>query len=278
VSERPGAQTPARIWRVADGQVRAGTDSLVTEEPLEVRLSAGGERRVLTVTMRTPGADFELAAGLLASEGLVRERADIRGIRYCVDRALGEQQRLNRVDVELAASTLPSWGGRTLVATSACGVCGKSSIEDVRAAGLRRVASELEVKAATLVRLPEALRAAQRLFDSTGGLHAAALFDAEGELVVVREDVGRHNAVDKVVGWALLNDALPLDRGIALVSGRAGFEIVQKLAAAGAPVICAVSAPSSLAVELARELGSTLVGFLRAERFNIYTHPERVRV
>jgi FdhD protein len=256
---------------------RARTDAVVTEEPLEVRLGASGRTVPVAVTMRTPGADFELAAGLLYTEGLVGAR-EVRAIRYCLDPGIDAAQRFNVVTVESSAP-LPEdldRHGRRVLATSACGLCGKATLDAValRAPSLPREGPVVEV--ATLLALPERLRACQRDFDATGGLHAAGLFGPDGRLHCLREDVGRHNAVDKVVGWALLARALPLFSSLLVVSGRAGYEIVAKAAAAGIPVVAAISAPSSLAVDLARELGMTLVGFLRGERMNVYAGEQRL--
>jgi FdhD protein len=253
-------------------------DVVATEEPLEVRLVAGGRSKTLALTMRTPGADFDLAAGWLAGEGVVSEADDIRRMTYCVDRELDEEQRYNIVNVELAARALPEL--RTLerhfFISSACGVCGKASLDALEVVCRRRPGSGPVVTPEVLYGLPRTLRAAQGVFDDTGGLHAAALFDAGGGLEVVREDVGRHNAVDKVVGWALRSRRLPLAGSILMVSGRASYEILQKAVMAGVGIVCAVSAPSTLALDVARAFEVTLVGFLRAERFNIYSSPERI--
>jgi FdhD protein len=257
----------ARVIRVRDGRVAEIPDDLVAEEPLEIRL--GGQS--VAVTMRTPGHDTELAAGFLVTEGIVRP-GDIAGVREC----RSDQGDGGVADVVLRAGATPSAGWqRNFYATSSCGVCGKASIEAVRVAA-GPVSDGPPVTAATLQALPDRLRAAQRVFDRTGGLHAAGLFGADGELAVLREDVGRHNAVDKVVGRAALDGRLPLADHILLVSGRASFEILQKALVAGIPVVAAVSAPSSLAVRLARESNMTLVGFLRAGGFNVYAGPERL--
>lgn len=227
--------------------------------------------------MRTPGNDFELASGFLYSEGVLRSRAHLAGMSFCVDPAVDAAQRYNIVNVTLSAEAAPELERleRHFTMTSACGVCGKSSIEalQTRAAPLD---DPLRVDSATIGALPEKMRAAQRVFASTGGLHAAALFDASGALLALREDVGRHNAVDKIVGWALIENRLPLRGCILMVSGRASYELVQKSAVAGIPVLCAVSAPSSLAVGLAEAFGLTLLGFVRAGRANVYTGRERI--
>jgi FdhD protein len=224
--------------------------------------------------MRTPGNDWELAAGFLFTEGLIRGVDEIESLRYCGTGAPGEQL-FNVVAVQLRRPLEPSTFQRNFFATSSCGVCGKAAIEQVEVL-CERVRPGPQVSAAALQRLPGTLRAAQEVFDETGGLHATGLFTPEGALVLAREDVGRHNAMDKLVGHELLAGNLPLHDRVALVSGRASFELVQKAAVAGIPVLCAVSAPSTLAVDAARRLDLTLVGFLRGERFNIYTHRERI--
>jgi FdhD protein len=254
------------------------SDRLATEEPLELRLVAGGRRRTLAITMRTPGADFDLAAGWLHGEGVVGASSDIARISYCVDRDLDEDQRFNVVNVELRADALPDLRGleRHFFTSSACGVCGKASLDTLRISCRRAPGPGPELAPDVLFGLPERLRRAQGLFDSTGGLHAAAAFERNGELIALKEDVGRHNAVDKLVGWALRGGRLPLDECVVMVSGRASFEILQKCVMASVPVVCAVSAPSSLAVDVARDFGVTLIGFLRDGRFNLYSGPERI--
>jgi FdhD protein len=270
--ERPSSSSRVRVLSVEAGERRRHSDRLATEEPMEIRVDEpGGEQRTLAITMRTPGHDFELAAGFLLTEGLIGPD-DLRGVRYCdVPR---EEQHYNVVTVAVGRP-LPDLAGRSFYTTSSCGVCGKASLDalDVQCAP---VAPGPEVAPAVLTALPEELRRVQRVFDRTGGLHAAALFDAGGKLLTSREDVGRHNAVDKVVGAALMAGELPLAGRILLVSGRASFEIVQKAAVAGIPIVCAVSAPSSLAVDAARRFGITLAGFLRGDRFNVYSHTERI--
>jgi len=272
---RPGSVTPVRLTAVefGDGRKRTG-DSLATEEPMEIRLDAPGmEQRQVAVTMRTPGNDFELAAGFLLTEGLVAATGDVRSVRYCsVPR---EEQQYNVVTVDLARPYDADLLQRNFYTTSSCGICGKASLDSI-SVRCAPVADGPSVSEAVVVELPERLRDAQRLFDRTGGLHAAGLFDTEGRLLELREDVGRHNAVDKLVGQALLAGTLPLSERVLMVSGRLSFEIVQKAAVAGIPVVCAVSAPSSLAVDAGRRFGMTLVGFLRGSRFNIYTGPERI--
>jgi FdhD protein len=260
--------------REQDGSERA--DRLATEEPMEIRAEGPGQEPVtIAVTMRTPGNDFELAVGFLYTEGLIGSRDDVISVVYC-DLPPAEQQ-FNVVTVRLARAFDPDSVKRNFYATSSCGVCGKASLEQIRLS-CSPIASELSVPASLISRLPDALRSGQRVFEQTGGLHASGLFDRNGELLSVREDVGRHNAVDKLVGQALLVGELPLSERVLMVSGRVSFEIVQKAAMAGIPLICAVSAPSSLAVESARELGMTVVGFVRGSGFNVYTRPERVQM
>lgn len=262
-----------------DDGVHRRADILAVEEPLEIRV--GGSP--LAVTMRTPGSDVELAAGFLVSEGVIGEGREFRSAMHCGGPGTGgAENTYNVLDVTLAPGVPPPAPdvARAFYTTSSCGVCGKASIDAVETVSRYDVALDgAVVDAAELVTYPVRLREKQDVFDKTGGLHAAALFDATtGELLVLREDVGRHNAVDKVVGWALLNDRLPLRGTVLQVSGRASFELVQKAAMAGIPVLAAVSAPSSLAAELAEKLGLTLVGFLRGRSMNVYSHPHRVRV
>lgn len=260
-------QTLISEW--VDGEIRTHEDWLAAEEPLEIRL---GERS-LAVTMRTPGSDEELAAGFLLTEGIIASREQIAAIqRPSRSQAPGcNILTLELQNCEFDAEKLQ----RNFYATSSCGICGKASIDAVRARGLSALEGGFFVDPEILCGLPERLRASQQVFGRTGGLHAAALFDVNGELQVLREDIGRHNAVDKVVGWALLRDRVPLSQSVLMVSGRGGFEIVQKALAAGIPVVASVSAPSSLAVQLAKELNLTLVGFLRERRFVVYAGQER---
>jgi FdhD protein len=230
--------------------------------------------------MRTPGADFELAAGFLFGEGILHARDEIARIAYCVDAEVPSDQQYNIVNVSLRTDALPDLATleRHFYTTSACGVCGKASLDALRVRGCPVASPGPEVSAEVVTSLPDKLRKAQGIFEMTGGLHGAALFDVHGDLVAVREDVGRHNAMDKLIGWALLDGRLPLANHIVMVSGRASFELLQKCAVAGIPIFCAVSAPSSLAVMVARDFGLTLVGFLRGERFNIYAGHERIRL
>jgi FdhD protein len=264
-----------RVVRLVDGVATARPDSLAAEEPLEIRVAG----RPLTVTMRTPGNDFDLARGFLVSEGVVATDSDIAAIRYCAGATTDNGNTYNVLDVLLADGVpLPDVSvERNFYTTSSCGLCGKASLEAVRTISRWRVDRDpVRLSAATIATLPDQLRAAQRVFDRTGGLHAAALFDATGELSCVREDVGRHNAVDKVIGWAFDQGRLPLAGATLMVSGRASFELVQKAVMAGIPALAAVSAPSSLAVDLAREMGLTLIGFLRGSSMNVYSGVERI--
>jgi FdhD protein len=274
---RPGASVKARVRAFDNGEVMRRSDAVATEEPLEIRLLQGAQTHTAAVTMRTPGNDFELAAGWLFAEGMVTDRSEVTKLAYCVDRGLGEEQQYNIVNVHLRADRPlePRSLERHFFTTSACGVCGKAGIEQLQTSA-KPVADGPQVDIDVIRSLPESLRAAQGVFERTGGLHAAGLFSTAGELVALREDVGRHNALDKLIGWALLDGRLPLVDHIVLVSGRASFELVQKCVVAGVPVMCAVSAPSSLAIEVAAEFNLTLVGFLRDHRFNLYSAPERL--
>jgi FdhD protein len=260
------------VLAIRDGVATRRPDALAGEEPMEIRVN--GE--AVSVTMRTPGSDFELALGFCLTEGIVDNPAEVRAIRYCVG---DEAQEYNVVDVRLADPTpVPASLRRNVYTTSSCGLCGSASIEAVRKTVPDVSGDGLRVPTAVLGELPDRLRAAQRVFDRTGGLHAAAVFTAGGSLVRLQEDVGRHNAVDKVIGWAATNGRLPLTGHVLMVSGRIAFEIAQKALVAGVPMVAAVSAPSSLAVELAESAGMTLVGFLRGSSMNVYTGPERVLV
>ncbi|WP_314612451.1 formate dehydrogenase accessory sulfurtransferase FdhD [Streptomyces stackebrandtii] len=265
-----------RVMRIRDGAVNTRPDTLVAEEPLEIRLNG----RPIAITMRTPGDDFALAAGFLVSEGVLAAASDVRNIVYCAGATDDGRNTYNVVDVQLAPDVaVPDISlERNVYTTSSCGLCGKASLDAVRTTARFPIADTPPVRIAPslLSVLPERLRAAQRVFDSTGGLHAAALFTEDGELLDVREDVGRHNAVDKLVGRALREGLLPLERAVLLVSGRASFELAQKAVMAGIPVLAAVSAPSSLAVDLAAETGLTLVGFLRGANMNVYAGEHRI--
>ncbi len=278
-----GRTARRRVLRItlADGGGPGGeaarADLLAAEEPLGIRVDG----TALTMTMRTPGDDLELAAGFLVSEAVIRSPADIAEIKLCDGTTCGHAGHDglgNIADVTLAEGVTAAPGARrNFLTTSACGVCGKASIQDICVLPHAALAGDqARFAPGMLAALPRRLRDAQRVFSRTGGLHAAGLFTAGGELIAVREDVGRHNAVDKVVGWALLSGRLPLAGCVLLVSGRASFELVQKAVLAGIPLLAAVSAPSSLAVELADEAGLTLVGFLRGPSMNVYTGPGRL--
>ncbi|MFI6938369.1 formate dehydrogenase accessory sulfurtransferase FdhD [Streptomyces sp. NPDC050418] len=270
-----------RVIRVRGGHVSARPDTLVAEEPLEIRLNG----KPLAITMRTPGDDFALAAGFLVSEGVLGAAEELQSIVYCAGATADGSNTYNVVDVKTAPGVvLPDITlERNVYTTSSCGLCGKASLDAVRTTARWPIddtqgdsAPPVLLDPELLARLPDRLREAQRVFDRTGGLHAAALFTADGQLVDIREDVGRHNAVDKLVGRALREGNLPLSRSVLLVSGRASFELAQKAVMAGIPVLAAVSAPSSLAVDLAAETGLTLVGFLRGTSMNVYAGEHRL--
>ena len=269
---RVTARRPARHLS-ADAAV-ARPETLAVEEPLEIRVNG----RPITVTMRTPGSDFELAQGFLLTEGVIGHRDDVVTVRYC--RGTDGTTTYNVLDVSLAP-TVPAPEvdvTRNFYTTSSCGVCGKASLDAVRL--MSRYSPDdvpARVAAETLSAMPAQLRGAQKVFASTGGLHAAALFDVDGTMLAVREDIGRHNAVDKVIGWALQSGRIPLNTAVLLVSGRASFELTQKAVMAGVPVLAAVSAPSSLAVDLAGQSGVTLVAFLRSDSMNVYTRGDRIK-
>ena len=266
---------PVQVHVLAGGSMSVRADHVVGEEPLEVRLAAPGEPPVaVAVTMRTPGNDFELAVGFLLSEGLLATADDVRSVRYC-DLPEGDPQRYNVVTVTAIPVPGMAVRQRAGTVTASCGVCGTATLDELQGR-CPAVPPGEPVDAAVLAGLPDRLRARQRVFDRTGGLHAAGLFDHGGDLLAVREDVGRHNAVDKLVGWAALQRRLPLVSAVLVVSGRVSFEIVQKAAVAGVPTVAAVSAPSSLAVHTARALDMTLAGFVRDGRANVYSSPWRI--
>jgi FdhD protein len=277
--DRPGRTVSVPVVRWGSAERRGiGPDEVVAEEPLEIRIAVEDSDRAdpLAVTMRTPGHDFELAAGFALTEGIVRHPAEIRGIRYCAPP--GEEQQFNVVTVDVARSAGfdPERFRRNTYTTSSCGVCGRATLEQLRVAGLRAPARSLSFDPARLATLPEQLRAAQTVFAATGGLHATGVADRDGRLLLAREDVGRHNAFDKVVGRLALDGQLPASSRVAVVSGRASFELVQKSIVAGIPLLAAVGAPSHLAVALAREYGTTLVGFVRPDGFNVYAGADRL--
>jgi len=279
--KRPGPTTRAKVWKVrSEGSVEE-SDVLAVEEPMEIRVETGekGQRATtsLSVTMRTPGNDFELAAGFLLTEGIVARKRDLVRIEYCTDPGIAQEYNIVsavlRPDVAFLADRL----SRHFYMTSSCGVCGKTSLEAVRVAVHHPIPrGSPHVDRETIKSIPQRLREDQALFSETGGLHAAGLFEAGGRLLSLREDVGRHNAIDKIIGEAFLADRAPLSNRLLAVSGRASFEIMQKAAVAGIPIVVAVGAPSSLAVTLADEFGMTLVGFARGERFNVYAGRERI--
>ncbi|GHD37355.1 sulfurtransferase FdhD [Streptomyces mirabilis] len=268
-----------KVIRIREGAISTRPDTLVAEEPLEIRLNG----KPLAITMRTPGDDFALAAGFLVSEGVFGRADEVQNIVYCAGATVDGSNTYNVVDVRTAPGVvLPDITlERNVYTTSSCGLCGKASLDAVRTTARWAIddgadAPPVRLEPALLAGLPDRLREAQRVFDRTGGLHAAALFTEDGEMLDVREDVGRHNAVDKLVGRALQRGDLPLSRTILLVSGRASFELAQKAVMAGIPVLAAVSAPSSLAVDLAAETGLTLVGFLRGPSMNVYAGEHRI--
>ena len=264
-----------RITRRTGDTTTERADTVVVEEPLEIRVNGSP----ITVTMRTPGADFELAQGFLLTEGLIAARHDVLTVRYCKGADDDGTNSYNVLDVTLRPD-IPAPQvdiTRNFYATSSCGVCGKASLEAVELASQHCPGDDPStVAAATLADMPVRLRSAQKVFASTGGLHGAALFAVDGTMLAVREDVGRHNAVDKVIGWALESERIPLSGSVLLVSGRVSFEITQKAVMAGIPILAAVSAPTSLAVDLAAQSGLTLVAFLRGDSMNVYTRPDRV--
>ncbi len=282
-SPRPASTVSTNLKEFSNNHITSKTDELATEEPLEIRVLRrdrdGGGSWVsfsIAVTMRTPGNDFELSAGFLFSEGVVKDKNQILQISYCKDP--GVEQQFNIVSVFLSDDTLFDHQklSRNVYTSSSCGICGKGSLELVKAVCETRPVGDIFVSTKMLRQLPDIVRKSQGVFARTGGLHASALFDQDGNLVLLREDVGRHNALDKLVGAAFFSGKLPASNTILLLSGRASFELVQKAVLAGIPAIASVGAPSSLAVDLAREYGLTLVGFLRNDRFNLYSGEERI--
>ena len=278
---RPGGTSTAKVWKVHEDRGTDETDQLAAEEPMEIRVTSGRARGAkttsLSVTMRTPGHDFELAAGFLFTEGIIEDKKDLLRIEYCT--GSGVEQEYNIVSAILRPEVPfdPAHLERHVYMTSSCGVCGKTSLEAVRVRTRFSMPHDRpKVKTGTIGALPDRLMARQSLFAKTGGLHAAGLFDSLGNLEILREDVGRHNAVDKLIGERFLAGRIPLREAVLVVSGRASFEIVQKAAVAGIPFVVAVGAPTNLAVELASEVGMTLVGFARGDRFNAYAGRERI--
>jgi FdhD protein len=266
-----------RVLHLEDGLVVERPDTLVAEEPLEIRI--GGS--AVAVTMRTPGDDFDLVAGFAWTEGLIADPEHLVGLRYCAGADDTGRNTYNVIDVVLSdeANPVDPSLSRNFYTTSSCGVCGKASIDAIKVRSRFELRDDdVSVSPELLSALPDKLRAAQKVFDRTGGLHAAGLFTPDAELLALREDVGRHNAVDKLIGWALREQRLPLQQTVLLVSGRASFELVQKAYVAGIPVLAAVSAPSTLAAEFAESVGMTLIGFLRGSSMNVYTGAQRVAV
>jgi FdhD protein len=274
LARKPRSVDLTQVAEWDDGKLRRKEDYLAAEEPLEIRVGDAP----LSVTMRTPGHDLELAAGFLFTEGLVQRRTQVLALEE-PEPGPADENRDNVVVATLSPDAAPDFDKmrRHFFAASSCGICGKTSIDSVRSRTLSAPNPDFRLDPEILVRLPDALRESQAVFGRTGGLHAAALFDSAGKLLVLREDIGRHNAVDKVIGWALLENRVPLSEAILMVSGRGGFEIVQKAIVAGLPVVASVSAPSSLAVQLAREMGQTLIGFLRGRRFVVYSGDSRIK-
>jgi FdhD protein len=269
--------TATRVTAIAGERAVERPDQLVTEEPMEIRVHGPGqEPRPLAVTMRTPGNDFELGVGFCVSEGVIGSADDLATVAYCLGPDRREQQ-FNIVTVKLRGPVDLAGRERNFVANASCGLCGKTTLDQLETT-CAPVADGPTLPRSVLLDLPRRLRAAQSVFDRTGGLHAAGCFSTDGTATVVREDVGRHNAVDKIIGWATFERRLPLSDQVLVVSGRVSFEIVQKAAVAGIPIVCAVSAPSSLAVEAGARFGQTVVGFVRDDRANVYTRPERIDI
>lgn len=273
----PYRKTKTKIWIFSEGKQCSHVDEVATEEPLEIRLSPSN--KTVAVTMRTPGSDFELVAGFLYNEGIIKHRSDLVKMSYCIDPELDGEQQQNIVNVTLKSDVKFDFTSleRHFFTNSSCGVCGKASIASLEQKGCPVLTENWQITTNIICGLAEQLKQAQAVFNKTGGLHAAALFNSEGHLLKLREDIGRHNALDKLIGSAFLADELPLNQGILMVSGRTSFEIIQKSLMARIPIICAISAPSSLAVSLAQAFNITLIGFLRGQRFNVYSGLSRLR-
>ncbi|TFE68634.1 formate dehydrogenase accessory sulfurtransferase FdhD [Methylacidiphilum caldifontis] len=278
MTQRPGSKVPIRIWEFTEETKKNRADYLATEEPLEIRLKAGEEEKVLAVTMRTPGADFDLTLGFLFSEGVISSLDEVHSISYCLRKE--EEQRYNSLLVILNQSRLPAMGSfeRHFMTSSACGVCGRATVDLLvtKKKENSRFPFNWKIPLEVIYKLPQEFQTKQNLFKTTGGLHAAAIFDLKGNLINIKEDVGRHNAMDKIVGCALREGLIPLDKHIVMVSGRASYELLQKAYMAGLRFFCSVSAPSSLALIVAQKCSITLVGFLRKKRFNVYSGIERI--
>lgn len=277
--ERVGSRVRLRVLSVQGPVRKPRSDVVVAEEPMEIRLQAGERQRTVAITMRTPGHDFELALGFLHGESVVRGLEEVARVSYCLDPELDPDQRYNVVNVQLRRHTLPDLDRleRSFFTTSACGVCGKASLDALSLQGCQTfMPGPGSLSPAAVSEFPAVLAEAQNLFRQTGGLHAAALFTVQGELLAVREDVGRHNAVDKIAGWMLKASLPEPESRVLLVSGRASFEIMQKALVARIPIVCAVSAPSHLAVDVAHRFDMTLIGFLRGDRFNVYAGDMRL--
>ncbi|HEX9713763.1 MAG TPA: formate dehydrogenase accessory sulfurtransferase FdhD [Actinomycetota bacterium] len=279
MTDRPGPTVRVTARAVRDGGSSTRSDQVAAEEPMEIRVTLpGAAEQSLAITMRTPGNDFELAVGFLATEGVVRTAEDLDAVRYCIGTPVEQQFNIVTVALRGSARFDPTRLARNFYTTSSCGVCGKTSLEALALLDPPPIPEGPVVDPAVVTSLPEALRARQRLFERTGGLHAAGLFDARGDLILVREDVGRHNAVDKLVGALVLERRYPAGETILAVSGRASFEIMQKALAAGIPFVAAVGAPSSLAVQTAETFGMSLAGFVRDGSFNLYAGAGRVHL
>jgi FdhD protein len=266
----------SKVLVLENGKITPKIDEIATEEPLEIRLNS--HRKAIAITMRTPGNDFDLAIGFLYTEGIIKAKEDIVKVSYCLDRKLEQKQRYNLVNIELKPDLEINLTAleRHFFTNSSCGICGKASIDILRLRGYSTINNNEKIDPEIIYKLPEILRRSQGIFTSTGGLHAAGLFNLQGNLIKLREDVGRHNALDKLIGSSLLADELPFNKNIIMVSGRTSFEIVQKCLTVKVPILCAISAPSSLAVSLAKEFNLTLIGFLRGEKFNLYSGFQRL--
>ena len=270
-----------KITKYSSGSFEEKTDSIAIEAPLEIRLGFGPEhereQKSISVTMRTPGNDEELAMGFLFTEGIIDSASDLLSIKHCGD--VKEEEKNNIIRAELKPTIKIDWSklDRHFYTTSSCGVCGKSSIDAVKSNCLKPITSSVKATASTILQLAEQLNSSQLVFSLTGGIHASALFNEQGNLLMIREDVGRHNALDKIIGASGLGNNLPLSESILLLSGRISFELVQKSAVAGIPIVAAFGAPSSLAIELAEEMNISLIGFLKKDKFNIYSGNEKIQ-